>query len=215
MQSVLNVVYLAIALVVALVVHEFAHAAVATRLGDHSPRSMGRMTLDPRPHIDPFGTILLPALLLLPWLFGSSFVTPVFAYAKPMPLNPWNLRKPEQHTTFIAAAGILANVALAFVFGAILRVAGSGQAGLFVVFSLQVNVIMAAMHIIPIPGLDGSRIVARFLSPRAREVYANLDQYAALFMLLVFFLLANPVLSFVSAIGNGICHVVAGVGCLT
>lgn len=214
MQSVLNVVYLIVLLLIALVVHEFAHALVATRLGDHSPRSMGRMTLNPRPHVDPFGTILLPALLLLPWLFGSGYLTPVFAYAKPMPLNPWNLRKPEQHTTLIAVAGILANVVLAFVFGSILRVAVSGQVAIFLILGLQVNVIMAAMHILPIPGLDGSRIVARFLSPRAREVYSNLDQYAALFMLVVFFLLANPVLSFVRVIGNGICHVVAGTGCL-
>jgi Zn-dependent protease len=116
-DTVLDVVYLAAGLLVGLVVHEYAHALVALRLGDHTPKQAGRLTLDPRPHVDPFGTLLLPAILLLPVLFGRA-VFLIFAYAKPQPLNPWNLKKPENNPVAIALAGPAANVILSFGLGA-------------------------------------------------------------------------------------------------
>jgi Zn-dependent protease len=217
MQGVLDTVYLAAGLLVALVCHEYAHAVVAVRLGDQTPRQMGRHTLNPKALVDPFGTYVLPAILLLPVLFGRGVLFPIFAYAKPMPLNPWNLRRPDNHSVWIALAGIGANVALAFAFGGLLRGVGfdAGQFSRFLADCLLVNVIMAAMQIVPIPGLDGGRVVARFLPQRPREVYANLEQYLALFILVVFFIFAGPVFLFVHAIGNGICNVTAGVTCFS
>ncbi|HEY1331732.1 MAG TPA: site-2 protease family protein [Actinomycetota bacterium] len=213
MQNVLNVLYLAIGLLIGVVVRSYAQALVATRLHDPTPRQMGRLTLNPRAHADPFGTLVLPGILLIPVLFGHFFLLP-FAYAKSMPLNPFSTRRPDNESTFVALAGIGANVALAFVFGALFRLAGPGQAAIFVVRCLQTQVILAAMNIVPIPPLDGSRIVARFLTGRAREVYQNLDQYGALFMLVIFFIFAGPIFSFVGAVGNGICQVTAGIPCL-
>jgi Zn-dependent protease len=213
-DSLLETVYSAVGLLIALVAHEFAHAWVAIRLGDYTPKMMRRATLDPRPHVDPFGTLVLPALLLLPVLFGR-ILFPIFAYAKPFAVNPWNLRKQDRHLTLIALAGPAMNVVLAFVFGAIYRVVASsaGELPRFIGDLLIVNVIMAVMQLVPVPGLDGSRLIARFLPQRAREVYQNLDQYAALFILLIFFILPGPIFAFVRVVGRGICEITAGVPC--
>jgi Zn-dependent protease len=211
-DTILDVIYLAAGLLVGLVGHEYAHALVALRLGDHTPRQAGRLTLDPRPHVDPFGTLLLPAILLLPVLFGRA-VFLIFAYAKPQPLNPWNLRKPENNAVAIALAGPAANVILAFGLGGLLRAGVSGELGRFLADALIVNVTLAAMNLVPLPPLDGARVVARFLSGRAREVYTNLDQYGALFILVIFFIFNGPIFAFVKAIGNGICQITAGGQC--
>jgi Zn-dependent protease len=211
-QSALHVVYLAIGLVVGLVVHEYAHAWTAVRLGDVTPRQHGRLTLDPRPHVDPFGTLILPGILLLVVLFGGNPF--VFAYAKPQPLNPWSLRRQDQHATFIALAGPMANVALAFAFGALVRVVHvANQLGIFLADCLLASVILAAMNLMPIPPLDMSQIVARYLPPRAREVMTNLQQYGAIFMLVIFFIISGPIFTFVRIIGNGICRATSGAPC--
>jgi Zn-dependent protease len=219
-DSLLETIYLATGLLIALVVHEYAHAWTAMRLGDYTPKMMRRVTLDPRPHVDPFGTYVLPALLLLPVLFGSSVIEgeglfPVFAYGKPFAVNPWNLRKQDRHLMLIAMAGPLANVVLAFAFGGLFRAAASGNVQLarFLAACLISTVTMAVMQVLPIPGLDGSRLIARFLPPRAREIYQNMDQYAALFILLIFFIVHGPIFAFVKVIGNGICQVVVGSDC--
>jgi len=218
-ETALLVLYLAIGLGVGLVVHEYAHAYVALRLGDQTPRLSGRLTLDPRPHVEVFGTIILPGILLLTVLLGGGLFggNPfVFAYAKPQPLNPWSLRRPDQQVTLISLAGPAANVLLAFVFGALFRTVGGGggEVARLLGACLIVNVIMAAMNLMPVPPLDVSRVVARYLPPRAREVMTNLEQYGALFMLLIFFIFAGPIFTFVRIIGNGICRLVAGVDCL-
>ncbi len=214
-DSVLYTIYLAVGLLIAIVAHEYAHAWVAVRLGDYTPKMMRRATLDPRPHVDPFGTLVLPALLLLPVLFGRPLF-PIFAYGKPFAVNPWNLKKQDRHLTLITLAGPAANVLLSFVFGGIFRavVSTGGELARFVGACLVVNVIMAVLQLVPVPGLDGSRLIAKFLPPRAREVYQNLDQYCALFILLIFFIIPGPIVAFVKVIGNGICQLVAGGDCL-
>jgi len=103
-DTILYVVYLAVGLFLALDAREFVRASIAVRLGDQSPRHAGRVTLDPRPHVDRFGTLVLPGILLLPVLFGNPLF-PVFAYAKPLPLNPWNLRNRGRDSVWIALAG--------------------------------------------------------------------------------------------------------------
>ena len=138
----------------------------------------------------------------------------VFAYAKPQPLNRWSLRRQDQHSTIIALAGPAANVVLAFAFGGLVRtVTTGGQLGFFVADCLIASVILAAMNLMPIPPLDMSRVVARFLPPRAREVMTNLEQYGALFMLVIFFIISGPIFTFVRVIGNGICRLTAGGPC--
>ena len=218
MQSVLNAIYIAAGLLIGLVAHEYARSWAAVRLGDHTPRSMGRLTLNPKPHVDPFGTLILPAITLLPVLVGHTFVPPLFlyfAYAKPAPVNPSGLRKPDQHGTLIALAGPAANAVLAIGCGALFGAELSNQQrARFFLACLMVNVIMAVMNLVPLPPFDGARVIARFLSPRAREVFTGWDQYAPLIVIVIFFVLPAPLFAFVRAIGNGICTLVAGGACL-
>ena len=203
------VVYLAAAGLISLVIHEFAHAFVATRLGDASPRAFGRLTLSPKAHVDPFGSYVLPAILLLIAFFTGNAI--VFAYAKPMPLNPWNTGRRTRDTVLIQAAGPVANVVLAFVFAALFSVTcGTRVLSPLLFVCVMTNALFAAAHIIPVPPLDGARAIAPFLSPRAREVFVNMEQYAALFMLLLFFILGAFFLSLITAIRDGILTLFPG-----
>jgi Zn-dependent protease len=211
-ENVKSSLFLLAALVPALLVREYAKATVAGRLGDPTPKRWGRLTLNPKQLADPFGTYILPALILLLWASGAAFRPPPFAYAKPMPLDPSYLKHRERDSTWIALAGPLSNLTMAAVAGVILRAGFTGDVYQLVLAFLYVNLIMFVFHLMPIPGLDGARILARFLPPRAREVYTNLDQYLVLFMLLIFFLLGGPLLSIVDGLTRGACNVLAGAG---
>ena len=207
-------VYAAIALVPALILHEYAHAFVATRLGDPTPRRWGRLTLNPKPLIDPFGSLILPALSLILIATGNGLVIPIFAYAKPLPLDPTYLRNRDRDTILVAVAGLGANLLLAIVGGILVRVGASGELLRFAEAWLIVNALMFGFQLMPIPGLDGSKLLARALPPRPREIYVNLDQYLVLFILVTFFLLAGPLQVIVRAFGNVVCNLAAGVDCL-
>jgi Zn-dependent protease len=207
-----DALYLLVALVQALILHEYAHALAADRLGDPSPRRWGRLTLNPRPLIDPFGSFL-PGLALILVAAGSGFVIPVFAYAKPMPLDPSYLRNPKRDSLRIVWAGLLANLGVAAIAGIALRLGLSGDALRIAYAFLIVNGFMFLIQLMPVPGLDGSKLLVRVLHGRAREVYANLDEYLVLFVLLIFFLLGGPFLSIVTGLFGAICDVFAGTGC--
>jgi Zn-dependent protease len=210
-QTVTFALYLLIALFPGVIVHEYAHALVSDRLGDPTPRRWGRLTLDPRPHIDRFGTVVLPALLLLLVAVGAAFIP--FAYGKPMPYEPSYLRNRERDETLVALAGPLANLAIAVVAGVVLRVVPCGELSRFVLSVLFMNVVLFVFNLIPIPGLDGARIIARFLHGRAQQVYVDANQYLPLFMLLVFFLLSAPILNIVSSISTWLSSLLGGSHC--
>lgn len=212
MDNVKFALYLLVALVPGLVLHEFGHALAADRLGDPSPRRWGRLTLDPRPLIDPFGTVILPALALILVAAEAGFVIPVFAYAKPMPLDSRSLRNPKRDSLVVVLAGLGANLVLAVVAGIALRLGLAGEAATFAYAWLLVNAFMFVIQLMPVPGLDGSKLLARVLSPRVREIYQGLDQYIVLFMLAIFFLLGGPFLSIVTGLFRAVCTVVAGAG---
>jgi len=205
--------YLLIALVPALVLHEYAHAAAADRFGDPSPRRWGRLTLNPRPLVDPFGSLILPGLALVLVAAGSGFFIPVFAYAKPMPLDPSYLRNPKRDSVRVVWAGLAANLVLAAIGGLAMRMGLTGDAFRIAYAFLIVNAFMFLIQLMPVPGLDGSKLLARVLHGRAREVYVNLDEYLVLFMLLIFFLLGGPFVGIISGLFGGICDVLAGGAC--
>lgn len=200
----LTVLYFVVTLVPAIVLHELAHGVVADRMGDTTPRLMGRLTLNPVKHADPFGTLILPGLLLLPYLFGRG--GPVFGYAKPMPVNTANLRNPDRQMMTIALAGPVTNLLLAIAGALLLRVVGL-EAGILTEFLgiwITLNVILAVFNIMPIPPLDGSKVLAMFLPPRAREVYRSWEPYGALFMLGVFFLFPGAIFAIVGPVVDGL-----------
>jgi Zn-dependent protease len=203
-------VYLAVGLLPSLVLHEYAHAFAADKLGDPTPRRWGRLTLNPRPLIDPFGSVILPGLILLLVAAGQGFVLPIFAYAKPMPLDPTYLRNRKRDSLIVVLAGPAANLALAAVAGAVIRTGLGGEVGLLVLAFLYVNVFMFVFQFMPVPGLDGAKLLARVLPPHPREVYVSLDQYLVLFMLVIFFLLAGPLLGIVRSLADVLFSLLAG-----
>jgi Zn-dependent protease len=210
-ETVKFALYMLVALVPSFLLHEWAHAAVAERLGDLTPRRFGRRTLKLRPHVDRFGSVVLPVLLTLMAAVGYGVVP--FAYGKPMPHNPAALRRPGRDVTLIALAGPGMNLILAAVAGVAVRAVTCGETARFLIAVLAVNAFMAVFMLLPIPGLDGSRIMARFLQGRAREVYVGMDEYLPLFALLVFFLLGPFVLGIVGAFTDALFRLFAGSGC--
>lgn len=199
----LGALFAALSLLTAVILHELAHGYAADRMGDMSPRLHGRLTLNPRPHIDPFGTIVLPGLLLLVVLFGGP--ASVFGYAKPMPLEPGRLKNPDRQLVIIMLLGPATNLVLAVIASIALRfVAAVPVVSEFLFIFVLTNLLVAILHIFPIPPLDGAKMLATVLPPRPREVMERLEPYGALFMLLIFFIFSGPIFEMVGAITNGL-----------
>jgi Zn-dependent protease len=208
----LTVLFFIVTLVPAIVLHELAHGVVADRFGDSTPRLAGRLTLNPVKHADPFGTVILPGLLLLSRLFGGG--APVFGYAKPMPVNTSTLRNPDRKMMLIALAGPVTNILLATVGALVFRMVGiqAGPLTTFLLIWISLNVLLAVFNIMPIPPLDGSKVVAMFLPPRAREVYRSLEVYGALFMLAIFFFFPQAIFGIVNPIMDALLGLLVGLG---
>jgi Zn-dependent protease len=206
--------YLGISLVPALVLHEYAHAFVAVRLGDPTAKRWGRLTLNPKPLIDPFGSLILPALALILVAARGVLLLPVFAYAKPMPVDPTFFKNPRRDMNLVVLAGLLANIVLAFLGGLVIRAGVTGELGTFARAWLIVNAFMFGFQLMPVPGLDGAKLLAPFLPPRPREVYVNAEQYLVLFILVIFFILSGPLLSIVDTFANVACNLASGGDCL-
>ena len=210
MENLKFAAFLLTGLVPSLLLHEYAHAFAADRLGDTSPRRWGRLSFKPRPLIDPFGSLILPGLVLILVASGNFCLLPIFAYAKPMPLDPYQLQNARRGTATIVLAGLSANLAVAVVSGFALRAGISGDAGLLVYAVFLVNVYMFVFQLMPVPGLDGAKLLAPALPPHARQVYTNLDQYLVLFILVIFFLLSGPFLAIVRALAEFVTRLIVG-----
>ncbi|MGH3141690.1 MAG: site-2 protease family protein, partial [Gaiellales bacterium] len=143
----------------------------------------------------------------------GELLLPVFAYAKPMPVDPTYFKNPRRDVAYVVLAGLLANIALAIGGGLVIRAGVTGELGTFALAWLIVNAYMFGFQLMPIPGFDGAKLLAPFLPPRPREVFVNLEQYLVLFVLVIFFILAGPLLSIVNAYANVACNLAAGVDC--
>lgn len=197
---ILEIVLSLVAVFTAIVLHEVSHGYVAYRLGDPTAKARGRLTLNPLAHIDPIGTVLVPLVLVVlrsPFLFG---------WAKPVPINPNYFRNPFKGMLYVAIAGPATNLALAlgatavgrllllafpdpFFFSSGTFIADLMRAifflmGIFVIF----NIVLAVFNMIPIPPLDGSRVLTYFLPSEGRRVMILLERYGFLILLAFIFL---------------------------
>ena len=174
--------------------HEYAHGWMAFQLGDPTAKFAGRLTLDPRAHIDRWGTILMPLGLF--FLTGGRFM---FAYAKPVPYNPYNLRDQKWGPVWVGLAGPMANFLLAVCFAVVYRAFPMSGASEFFGIIVTANIVLMVFNLVPIPPLDGSKLLYALLPDSAYKIKAFFDRYG-FFMLLffVFFLfdLIQPIIGF-------------------
>ena len=200
-----NAIFYIAILIMSVVIHEVSHGFMAEYFGDDTARDAGRLTLNPIPHLDIFGSIILPAVLVLahsPFLFG---------WAKPVPYNPNNLRNKKWGTVAVAAAGILANLMIAVVFGIIIRLTLglNWQAGFYTITSaiVVVNLALAIFNLVPIPPLDGSKILFSLFPNSISSKIFQYEQYS-LILLLVFIIFFSdylyPILSFAFHLVTGL-----------
>ncbi|HAM95401.1 MAG: hypothetical protein UX53_C0013G0007 [Candidatus Azambacteria bacterium GW2011_GWB2_46_37] len=200
------VFYIAV-LIFSVVIHEVSHGTIANRLGDPTAKFAGRLTLNPIKHLDLWGSIILPVFLILvrsPILFG---------WAKPVPYNPYNLKNQKWGPAMVAAAGPASNLLLAVFFGLIIRLAGAfDQSGFFGLLAgyfqiiVFLNLTLAIFNLLPIPPLDGSKVLFAALPYSYEHIRVFLEQYGLVILLFVLFFGGNfifPVIRFLFQIITG------------
>ena len=174
-----------IPLLFAITLHEAAHGWIASKLGDHTARMMGRVTLDPTKHIDPIGTIAIPLVLLLS---SSGFI---FGWAKPVPINFNALRNGKNGMIWVALAGPVANIFMAVCWLFVMIIAINMNIAVLIEMGrigILVNCVLAVFNLLPIPPLDGSRVISALLPNRLAYQYNQLEQYGLYILLGLMFL---------------------------
>ena len=180
--SIAEIAGIAVALIVGITFHEFSHAAVADQLGDHRPRALGRVSLNPAAHIDPIGALV--------------FVIAGFGWGKPVPVNVYALRPGRVGMAIVAAAGPIANVMVAVLAAIVYRLLDIVGAGSFVLeigfWVVYYNIVLAIFNLIPIPPLDGYNAMLAFLPPKTAFVVQRYAPYGIMVLLLLVLLPASP-----------------------
>lgn len=163
-----------------IVLHEVSHGVVAYAFGDTTAKEAGRLTLNPVAHVDPFGSVILPALLA----FSGA---PPFGYAKPVPVNPRRMRHPRNNSLLVSLAGPVTNLTLVTIATVALRAMNLHGTVLEWVFAFaQVNIVLAVFNLIPLPPLDGSAVLERLMPMSWWPNYLKLRQYSMLVLIVVF-----------------------------
>ena len=192
-----------ILLVMSVVVHEVSHGYAAFLLGDPTAKNQGRLTLNPIRHLDLFGSILIPAFLVIT---NAGFL---FGWAKPVPYNPYNLRNQKWGEAIVAVAGPASNIFIALVFGLLIRFGAEFLSPAFLNISailVLINLMLAVFNLVPIPPLDGSKILFAFLPYHMQRFRMMLEQYGFVVVLIFIFFLSGflaPIMSFLFSLITG------------
>jgi Zn-dependent protease len=204
-------VYMAASLFIGLALREYGRARVAATLGDPTPRLWGRVTARPKAWFDAFGSGFLPALVALLWSV-QAFILPA-AYAKPAPIDTSYFKQYPRDVVVASLAGPITSLVLAIAGGLVVRAGVSGEALLVLTTFAFTNASLFVFHLLPIPGLDGGRLLTLLLPPHAREVFRNADRYLPLIVLVVLFLFTF-LLRIASLLTGAICDAATGENCL-
>ena len=202
-------------ILLSLVVHEFAHGMVSYKLGDPTPQLMGRLTLNPLAHLDPFGTLMIVMTMLRGFGFG---------WAKPVPIDPRYYQNPAKGIVLVGLAGPVANLTLACLFGLPLRFLSMGfwpsalgpKLGFLLIqffyTGMILNLGLAFFNLLPIPPLDGSRLVRYFLRGQAFRFYTQLERYGFIILFALLFLFNRPFSRFFSMLLDFGSYLITGFG---
>ena len=208
----IDLIYTAFSLLVLLfsvVAHEVSHGYMAQHLGDPTARLAGRLTLNPVSHIDPVGSILVPIVTAL---LPGSFI---FGWAKPVPYNPYNLRDQRWGDAKVALAGPLTNIGIAVIFAILLRLGGDFFAGPMAALMhliIFINIILAFFNLVPIPPLDGSKVLFAFLPTEWSRVQDFLERYGFFILLILVFLIPRILYSLVAPVVGFLLGLITGIG---
>jgi len=193
-MSWLSFLFYFLVIVPSAIIHEYAHGFMADKLGDPTARYAGRLTLNPKAHIDLWGTLIMPVLLSI--LSAGKFL---FAYAKPVPYNPYNLKNQKWGPALVAVAGPLSNFSLALAFAILIRFLPISALTEFLYIIVYANILLMVFNLVPIPPLDGSKILYAILPPGNERVVAFLERNSFILLLVFiffFFDLISPIIQF-------------------
>jgi Zn-dependent protease len=197
-MDILSMIFFVVVIILSAIVHEYSHGWTADQLGDPTARYAGRLTLNPMAHIDLFGSIILPIIMIPTGI--------LFAYAKPVPYNPYNLKNQKWGPSLVAVAGPLSNLLLAVVFGLVMQLTPVSQMTPFLSIIVYANILLAVFNLLPIPPLDGSKVLFAVLPPSATHVRMFLERYGFILLLIFiffFFRLILPVIFFLFRLFTG------------
>jgi Zn-dependent protease len=176
-------IFSTIVFIFSVIIHEVSHGYVAYLQGDNTAKNAGRLTLNPIPHIDPFGSILLPVLLAVA---GSPMIV---GWAKPVPFNPYNLRNQRWGEAMVAIAGPISNIIIAVVFGLLIRFGVATSLIQPFEYIVLINLVLATFNLVPVPPLDGSKILFSVLPYSMQGIKNFLERYGTFILIFfVFFL---------------------------
>ena len=198
MTSLISIIILVILLLYSIIIHEISHGYTAYKLGDPTAKYSGRLTLNPIAHIDPIGTILIPVILII------SHSSILFGWAKPVPINPYSFKNPQKDMAWVGLAGPASNLCIAFLLSLIVKILPFSYLSYILTQAAVINIVLSVINLIPIPPLDGSRIVSGMLSREMAYQYSKIEPYgiilAYIFIVVFFRALILPIVGVIASL---------------